>query len=124
MKKTIASNQFAYVFLNAILALSSAVAAYGFFISENPAMTWLTPLMFIPLLLPAKDMISRKHQKAVLAISGIAAAVSAALVISQVGIWILNIKYLAVVFFAALSVMAASEIAFFIAERKNITTAA
>lgn len=124
MKKTIASNQFAYVFLNAVLALSSAVAAYGFFISENPAMTWLTPIMFIPLLLPAKDMISKKHQKAVIAVAGIAAAVCAALVISQVGIWVLNIRYSAVVFFAAVSFMAASEIAFFIAERKNIASAA
>lgn len=124
MKKTITTERFAYVFLNVLLAVASAITAYGFFISENPGNAWITPIMFLPLLLPEKGMISEKHQKMSLMISGLAAVVSAALVISQIGIWILNIRYTALVFFIAVAVMAVADIAFFIAERKHIASAA
>ena len=66
-----------------------------------------------------KEMLSEKHQKAAMVAALIAALIAAVFVISQVGIWILNIRYSAAVLNAAIGVMAVAQLIMFAAERRS-----
>ena len=80
---------------------------------------WYPAALFLLLLIPGKGMISEKHQKAAYIAALIAGAAAAAFVISQVGIWILNIRYSAAVFDAAIGVMAVAQLVMYVYERKG-----
>ena len=119
MKKNIAETRIGYAVLNALLALGSFATAYALYVSSAHEDKWYPGLLFLLLLIPGKDMLSEKHQKAAYIIALIAAVIAAVFVISQVGIWILNIRYSAAVFNAAIGVMAVAQLIMFAAERKK-----
>jgi len=119
MKKNIAETGIGYVILNILLAFGSFFTAYALYISSAHEDKWYPGFLFLLLLMPGKDMLSRKHQKAVIAVSLAAAVIAAVFVISQVGIWILNIRYSAAVFNAAIGVMAVAQLIMYAAERRN-----
>ena len=124
MKKTLANYDLGYVFLNIMLALASFATAYALYSSAAHEDKWYPGALFLLLLLPGKDMISRKHQKTAYIAALIAGIIAAAFVISQVGIWILNIRYSAAVFNAAIGVMAVTQLIMYARERKNGKAAA
>lgn len=124
MKKTLANYDLGYVFLNIMLALASFATAYALYSSAAHEDKWYPGALFLLLLLPGKDMISRKHQKTAYIASLIAGIIAAAFVISQVGIWILNIRYSAAVFNAAIGVMAVTQLIMYACERKTGKAAA
>ena len=127
MKKTLANYDLGYVFLNIMLALASFAAAYALYSSAAHEDKWYPGALFLLLLLlllPGKDMISRKHQKTAYIAALIAGIIAAAFVISQVGIWILNIRYSAAVFNAAIGVMAVTQLIMYARERKTGKAAA
>ena len=124
MKKTLANYDLGYVFLNIMLALASFATAYALYSSAAHEDKWYPGALFLLLLLPGKDMISRKHQNTAYIAALIAGIIAAAFVISQVGIWILNIRYSAAVFNAAIGVMAVTQLIMYARERKNGKAAA
>ena len=118
MKKNIAETRIGYVILNILLAFGSFFTAYALYTSAAHEDKWYPGLLFL-LLMPGKEMLSEKHQKAAMVAALIAALIAAVFVISQVGIWILNIRYSAAVLNAAIGVMAVAQLIMFAAERRS-----
>ena len=118
MKKTPANTGSGYVFLNILLAIASFLTAYALYTSAANENKWYPGAMVLLLLIPSKDVLSKKHQKAAYIAAGIAAAAAAVFVFSQVGMWILNIRYSAAVFNSAIGVMALMQIIMYAVERK------
>ena len=119
MKKNIAETRIGYVILNILLAFGSFFTAYALYTSAAHEDKWYPGLLFLLLLMPGKEMLSEKHQKAAMVAALIAALIAAVFVISQVGIWILNIRYSAAVLNAAIGVMAVAQLIMFAAERRS-----
>lgn len=119
MKNSYENSSFAFVFFHILLAAAASITSYAFFISEAHTNKWMTATIFLTFCYQTKDQISKKHQKDALWISAAALVIASAFVISQVGIYILNIRYTAVVFLAAIAVLAVSELVFFVSEKKK-----
>ena len=124
MKKTSETTGTGYVLINLFLSIASFDTAYAFYVSAANGDKWFLSVIFLLVFMPYMDTISSKHRKIALAAALAAGAAAAVFVISQVGIWILNIRYSAVVYNAAIGVFAAANILLYVSERKNNITAA
>ena len=106
MKNTTVNNKMVFTVMNVLMAVSAAFAAYGFCISNEKGSGWVT-WGLLKSIFAGKSMLTDKAEKTGLAAGGAAALITAAAVISKVGFYIMNIRYAAIVFMAAVAVYAA-----------------
>jgi hypothetical protein len=116
MKNKTSRTGYVYLLTKAVSAAVSAVTVVGLLRSAEYDHRMVVPGLFLFLATMEKDMLSVKHQKTVCKLTGAAAVITALIIISQVGLWILNVRYLAAVLFTTLTVMAAAEAVFFTLE--------
>ena len=109
MKNTNVNNKSLFLITNAMMAFSAAMAAYGFCISNVKGSGWVTCVLLAGII-GCKSILTKKAQKISIAAGGAAALVTAAAVIAKVGVMILNIRYAAIVFMAAVAVLSAAQI--------------
>ena len=116
MENKTSKKEFVYLLTKSLSAVASAATAVGFFMSDEYDNGLVIPALFLFIATMQNDMLSEKHQRTVCRLTGAAAVITALIVISQVGAWIFNLRYLAAVLFTSLTVMAAAEAVFFTIE--------
>ena len=119
MKRTEMNNKMVFVMMNTLLAAAAALSAYGFCLSNEKGNHWVLAVILFSVVQPVKKMLTEKQQKLCLAAAGTGALITAAAVIAKVGIFILNIRYAAIVFMAAVAVLSAAQVVFCLTGRTD-----
>ncbi|MBQ1433640.1 MAG: hypothetical protein IIZ09_11130, partial [Ruminococcus sp.] len=117
------NNKMLFVMMNAVMAVAAALSAYGFCMSNERGNHWVTAVLMLGIIQPMKNLLTEKQQKLSIAAAGISALIAAVLVIAKVGALILNIRYAAIVFMAAVAVLSAAQVVFALMGNKDKKTA-
>ena len=118
-----ANNKMLFVMMNAVMAVAAALSAYGFCMSNERGNHWVTAVLMLGIMQPMKNLLTEKQQKLSIAAAGISALIAAVFVIAKVGALILNIRYAAIVFMAAVAVLSISQVVFALMGNKDKKTA-
>ena len=122
MKNNTMNNRNTFVILNIVTAVLAACSAYGFCISNAKGNHWVLFVILLAFAADTNKILDKKAEKLSLIAGSAAALVTAALVISQAGSMVLNIRYASIVFMAGVAVLHAA-MAFFALAGKAVKSA-
>ena len=122
MKINTLNNRNTFVILNIATAVMASLSAYGFCISNAKCNHWVLFVMLLAFAAGTNKISDKKAEKLSLIAGSAAALITAALVISQVGSMVLNIRYASIVFMAGAAVLHAA-MAFFALAGKAVKSA-
>ena len=122
MKNNTMNNRGTFVILNIVTAVMAACSAYGLCISNAKGNHWVLFVILLAFATNTSKILDKKAEKLSLIAGSAAALVTAALVISQVGSMVLNIRYASIVFMAGAAVLHAA-MAFFALAGKAVKSA-
>lgn len=110
MKRTNVNNKVLFVIMNAMLAFAAIMSAFGFCVSSENGGNWLTAVLLLCITGFAGIKLTEKQQKLSIAATIAATLITAAIVTINVGSYILNVRYFAIVIMAATAVLSISQI--------------
>lgn len=119
MSNIIKDQKKVFVFWRILILIAAIECTYGFIFSPDQGHRNITPLLIVSILSADIGLLSSKHQKRSLIAGMIGAAIASAIIISQTGIWILNIRYLAIVYSVSIAVYSIAQLVMSTAESKE-----
>lgn len=119
MSNIIKDSRKVFVFWKILTIIAAFECAYGFIFSPDQGHRNVTPLLIVSILSANIDLLNTKRQKASLIAGLVCAAVAAAVVILNVGIWILNIRYIAIVYAVFMAAYSAAQLIVMIKDKDN-----
>lgn len=102
-----------------LTAIAALECTYGFIFSPDQGHRNITPLLIVTILSTGINPLGNKHSRTSLIAGLIGAAVTAAVIISLVGIWILNIRCLAIVYSVFMTVYSIAQLVMLAVESKE-----
>lgn len=119
MKNSKAERKSVFIIGNIITLVMAIIALYGFLQSADKGAEGISTLAILSLFTEWNCSLGKVSQRRALTAAGFTAAIAAVTVIANVGIWILNIRYIGLVYAVFTAALSAAQLVLFTAENRK-----